>query len=81
MAGRLHNYTRHTPGVHYVIDPARETPDNNHFYMTADGRGIRPGDYIQLQGDTGPVKYQVEQIDYYCDTPHYWMALLVKCPD
>jgi hypothetical protein len=79
MAGKTHNYTRHLPAVHYVIESAKDAPEPGRFYMTANGSGVKAEDYILLQDATGTVKYRVEQIDYYCGTPDYWVAQLVKC--
>jgi hypothetical protein len=86
MAGKLHNYTRHTPALHYVLEAVNDdsVSDNsvsNRFYMTAEGMGIRSQDYILLREDGIIVKYKVEKIDHYCGTPDYWIALLVKCPE
>lgn len=79
MAGKTHNYTRHVPALHYVIEAVKDEPGNGQFYMTANGSGVKAQDYILLKDATGTVKYLVEQIDYYCGTPDYWVARLVKC--
>lgn len=79
MAGKTHNYTRRVPTQHYVIEAIPDAVESNRFYMTANGAGVKAEDYILLQDATGTVKYQVEQIDYYCGTPDYWVARLLKC--
>lgn len=79
MAGKMHNYARRTPELHYVIEAATDEPDGRHFYMTGNGRGVKAQDFILLQEEVGAVKYQVECIDYYCGMPDYWVAKLVKC--
>lgn len=80
MAGKTHNYTRRTPAQHYVIEAIPNDAEGVRFYMTANGAGVKAEDYILLQDATGTVKYRVEQIDYYCGTPDYWVAQLLKCP-
>jgi hypothetical protein len=79
MAGKTHNYTRHVPALHYVIE-AVQNDAGDRFYMTANGTGVKAEDYILLQDGAGTAKYMVEQIDYYCGTPDYWVARLMKCP-
>jgi hypothetical protein len=76
-----HNYTRQIQDDHYVIEAAIAAPEDNHrdrFTMTAYGTRIRAGDFILLRQNGERVRYQVEQIDYYCDQPDLWTALLVK---
>lgn len=80
MSGKTHNYTRCKPTIHYVIEAAKEDLSGRRFHMTSTGKGIKTQDYILLKDDLGDCKYQVEEIHYYCDTPDYWTALLVKCP-
>ncbi|NJO80572.1 MAG: hypothetical protein HC827_20075 [Cyanobacteria bacterium RM1_2_2] len=79
MAGKTHNYTRHIPALHYVIEAIQDDANRGQFYMTANGAGVKAEDYILLQESTGAAKYRVEQIDYYCGTPDYWVARLIKC--
>lgn len=79
VGSKIHNYTRRTPALHYVIEAVKDDPQGNRFYMTANGGGVTAQDYILLKETTGTVKYQVERIEYYCGTPNYWIAQLVKC--
>lgn len=72
-----HDYTRLTCGHDYVFDPAREG-DLTNIYMTAQGKGVKRGDYIVLQNGSCHEKYQVEEIDYYSEPSNMWMALLRK---
>lgn len=85
MGAKTHNYTQRTPAIHYVLESAKDEirdakDETEKFYMTAHGSGIKPQDYIVLRESADTVKYQVEKIDYYCGTPDYWIALLIKCP-
>ena len=75
-----HNYTRHVQDDHYVIEAAIAAPDDgcDRFTMTSYGDRVRAGDVILLRQNGEKVRYQVEQIDYYCDQPDLWTALLVK---
>ncbi|MBF2073727.1 MAG: hypothetical protein IGS50_08190 [Synechococcales cyanobacterium C42_A2020_086] len=79
MVGRTHNYTQHLQGTHYVIEPIADDPQNQRFCMTGTGQGIRSQDYILLTEAAGCVRYRVEEINYYCDTPDFWIAQLVRC--
>jgi MioC protein len=73
---KTHNYTRRVNGQHYVLEAA----EGDRWAMTAQGRGVKPGDYLLLQEEGRSVRYQVEQIAYYAEPPDMWVALLVKLP-
>jgi hypothetical protein len=76
-----HNYTRYIQDDHYVLEAAIATPEGDRgdrFTMTAYGDRVRAGDFILLRQNGEKVRYQVEQIDYYCDQPDLWTALLTK---
>ncbi|HBL57023.1 MAG TPA: hypothetical protein DDZ80_00125 [Cyanobacteria bacterium UBA8803] len=45
-------------------------------YMTGQGKGIKQGDYLVLQGGYGSEPYQVDKINYYSNPPDMWIALL-----
>jgi MioC protein len=70
---KIHDYSPYVAGTDYVF----ESSDNGMTgYMTAQGKGIKPGDYIILQKGSKFYKYQVEQIDYYSNPSDMWMASL-----
>ena len=75
-----HNYTRHIQDEHYVLEAAIADPDqgSDRFTMTAYGDRIQAGDYILIRQKSEKIRYQVEQIDYYCDSPDLWIAQLIK---
>ncbi|HBE16550.1 MAG TPA: hypothetical protein DEA78_22085 [Cyanobacteria bacterium UBA11159] len=45
-------------------------------YMTGEGKGIQPGDYLILGDDYQSQQYQVDKINYYATPPDMWIALL-----
>ncbi|MEQ8974727.1 MAG: hypothetical protein RIE73_30620 [Coleofasciculus sp. C1-SOL-03] len=48
-------------------------------YMTEQGQGIEPGDYLVLQRGSTSNRYQVDKINYYANPPDMWIALLKQC--
>ncbi|ABW27878.1 hypothetical protein AM1_2879 [Acaryochloris marina MBIC11017] len=44
--------------------------------MTAQSPAVRPGDYIEIASPDGPLKFQVDEIEYYSDPADMWMAQL-----
>lgn len=74
---RVHNYTSYKYGKDYAFD---EIQDGSQAYMTAYGRGIKPGDYITIRREKVKIRYKVEQIDYYSSPSDLWIALLVRSP-
>ncbi|MBD6615231.1 hypothetical protein FNW02_05050 [Komarekiella sp. 'clone 1'] len=70
---RVHDYSQFVWGSDYVFEAINGELGG---YMTGQGKGIKPNDYIILQRGSKSYKYQVEEIDYYCDPPDMWMALL-----
>ena len=65
-------------GQDYVLEQAvKEGKDT--YYMTGHGNGVRSHDYIELQEGSDVVHYQVKRIEYYCDPPDMWIALLTRC--
>jgi hypothetical protein len=69
-----HNYTYSESGSDYMFDAV----SNETGYMTGQGKGIKPGDYIVVRIEGTPTKYEVRAIDYYAAPPDLWTALLVK---
>ncbi len=72
---KTHDYTHHQAGVDYVFEQA-DSPYRG--YVTAQGRGVKPGDYLVLKTGTIPFRYRVEQIHYYSNPADMWMGLLVQ---
>jgi MioC protein len=68
-----HNYTRQRQSADYFFEG---TEQGLEAYMTGQGRGIKPGDYILLGNATKPEHYQVEKVDYYACPSDLWIALL-----
>jgi hypothetical protein len=73
---KVHNYTRRVAGCHYFLSPGESS---HQVYMTADGDGVKDGDYILLSDEIGSTRYHVERIEHYGDSPTMWTALLTKC--
>lgn len=48
-------------------------------YMTEQGQGVEPGDYLILQRGSTSNRYQVDKINYYSNPPDMWIALLKQC--
>jgi hypothetical protein len=48
-------------------------------YMTEQGQGVEPGDYLILQKGSTSNRYQVDKINYYSSPPDMWIALLKQC--
>ncbi len=72
---KTHDYTHHQADVDYVFEPA-DSPYRG--YLTAQGRGVKPGDYLILKTGKIPFRYRVEQIHYYSNPADMWMGLLVQ---
>jgi hypothetical protein len=70
---KVHDYTRHRPGLDYVFETDRSS---NQSYMTGQGKGIKAGDRLLLYQDNQVRTYLVKTIDYYAEPPNMWMALL-----
>ncbi|MBE9038961.1 hypothetical protein [aff. Roholtiella sp. LEGE 12411] len=70
---KIHDYSQFVCGTDYIFEPIDGELEG---YMTGQGKGIKPSDYIILRRGYQSYKYQVEGIDYYCDPPDMWMALL-----
>ena len=72
---RIHDYTQLESGENYIYEPIGE---GERGYLTGQGHNIKYGDYILLPSATCPCQYQVEKIDYYCNQPDIWIALVKK---
>lgn len=60
----------------YVFEPASESTQNPKFYMTGWKKGIQRYDQIVLRQNDQTCFYTVEEIEYYSELPHLWIALL-----
>ncbi|KAF3886916.1 MULTISPECIES: hypothetical protein [Nostocales] len=72
---KTYDYTQYICGCDYVFEVAEGGTTG---YMTGQGKGIKPGDYIILRDGSILCRYQVAEIDYYAEPPDMWMALLQK---
>lgn len=70
---KTHDYTDLQQGVDYYFELVDHS---NRAYLTAQGKGVKQHDYILLNVDSTPRRYQVEMIDYYSDPSDLWIALL-----
>lgn len=71
-AQTVHDLSHHRDGEDYVLDPVSETQ----AYLTGHAENVRPGDLLVLVHKHSVIQYRVEQIEYYSDPPHLWMALV-----
>ena len=72
---KTHDYSRAQLGSDYIFETIEEGQQG---YMTGQGQGMKLGDYVLLPDNSYPCQYQVEKIDYYCNQPDIWIALLRK---
>lgn len=72
---KVHDYTLYERGLDYVIEPMNE---GSQTYMTAQGKGVRCGDYIILKNAVETERYRVEKVDYYASPSDIWVALLTQ---
>lgn len=75
---RTHDYTQLVSGIDYVFEPIDGELKG---YMTGQGKGIKLGDYILLPDGSGFSRYQIEEIDYYCNPPDMWIGSLKQVQD
>ncbi|HIK55844.1 MAG TPA: hypothetical protein IGS37_11860 [Synechococcales cyanobacterium M55_K2018_004] len=76
---RVHDYTQQVRGQHYFFSLAHnEAEPGEQFYMTAYGKGVKPGDRIQLKDNGHLREYEIKAVDYYGNVPHLWTGLLVE---
>jgi hypothetical protein len=70
---KIHDYRQYESGIDYVF----ELVDNTDIgYMTGQGTGIKPGDYLLLLINHQVCKYQIKEIDYYSNPSDMWIASL-----
>ena len=79
MKVKTHDFSHQIQGRDYVLESATDATQGEKFYMTGKGKGIQRQDSILLQERLVPVRYRVESIDYYGNSPSVWIALLSKC--
>jgi MioC protein len=72
---KTHDYRRFVWGEDYIFEPS---DSGSGGYITGQGKGIKRGDYLILSKGTDLYHYQVEQIDYYSNSPDIWIAFLKK---
>jgi hypothetical protein len=72
---QTHDYTQDKWGSTYVFEAIEE---GELGYMTGQGQQVKLGDYILLSDGHSSCSYQVKKIDYYCNQPDMWIALLQK---
>ena len=75
---RTHDYTQLVSGSDYIFE---SIDGESKGYMTGQGKGIKPGDYILLPDGSGISRYQIEEIDYYSNPPDMWIGLLKQVQD
>lgn len=71
---KTHDYTQQVSGENYLF----ETIDGGiRGYMTGYGKGVKLGDYLIFQNESGSSeRYQVDEIEYYSNPSDMWVALL-----
>lgn len=46
--------------------------------MTGQKKGLKQGDYLIVRDGSSLCRYQIEEIDYYCNPSDMWIALLKR---
>lgn len=72
---KWHQYLWRDLNNQFVLEAA---PDRSLYYMTTQKEGVTPGDYIEISGLGGSSRYQIIQLERYCDPPDMWMGTLRK---
>lgn len=72
---RWHQYLWRDLNQQFVLEAA---PEKSLYYMTTQKEGVSPGDYIEISGLGNSSRYQIIQLERYCDPPDMWMATLRK---
>lgn len=70
---RTHRYNQGQLGTEFFLET---DADASVSYMTAQSSAVRLGDYIEIASPDGPLKFQVNEIEYYSDPADMWMAQL-----
>ncbi|MDX2230519.1 MAG: hypothetical protein NW220_12835 [Leptolyngbyaceae cyanobacterium bins.349] len=73
---KTHDYSHLVFGVDYVFEHLNELA--NQGYMTAQKKGVKPGDYVILKQNDTLQKYCIQEINYYSSPNDMWIALLLK---
>jgi len=73
---KVHDYTCFQYATDYVLEAIAGVPGK--WYMTGQGKGIRPQHLIYIQRNGTVEKYRVEHIDYYSSPSDMWSATLTK---
>lgn len=72
---RWHQYLWRDANNQFVLE---EAPEQSLYYMTTQKEGVSPGDYIEISGLGNSSRYQIIQLERYCDPPDMWIATLRK---
>lgn len=75
---KTYDYTQLVSGSDYIFEPIDGELKG---YMTGQGKGLKPGDYILLPDGSSFSRYQIEEIDYYSNPPDMWIGLLKQVQD
>lgn len=70
---KTHRYNHSQLGSEFFLDSNATIPIS---YMTAQGGGVREGDYVDIDMPSGHLKFQISEIEYYSDPADMWMAQL-----
>lgn len=70
---RTHRYKDGQRGSEFFLEDSSNLPIS---YMTAQGAGVRQGDYIDIETSTGHLTFQVSEVEYYSNPADMWMAQL-----
>ena len=72
---KTHDYTKLTWGTDYEFELLE---NNRQAQMTAQGKGVKPGDRIILKNNTFTETYRIEDVEYYSNPSDMWIGLLRK---
>jgi MioC protein len=72
---KTHDYTCYQNGSDYMFEAIEHGAQG---YMTGQGKGVNPGEFIILNLEGSPHRYEVKAIDYYSSPSDMWVALLVR---
>lgn len=75
---RVHDFTNAKRDSDYIFEAIA---DGTKAYMTGQGRGVKPGDYLLLRMNGDTDRYEIEQVEYYASPADVWIAQLIKVPD
>ncbi len=72
---KIHDFTLQEPDIDFSFEPFSQ---NAQGYLTGQGSGIRPGDFVVLKINSLPQKYEVKEMDFYSSSDVMWIARLVR---